>query len=401
MKFQESLNNLFLLPGDGTDTWRKKSWDRFMELGLPKLKNEAFQYVPLTKLYQRSLQEELLSPAEVAPSILPECQDSYLLLVDGYFYPERSKIPAGLVALPMQTAVKSYALVLQNRIARMLKEESDPFAALNGALQGRGTFLYLPPNTKLEKPLQIIHLCTGGSLASPRIQLFVGAHACLQIIQTTEADFSNALFDCALDEAAHCSLYDISRPRPTAWQFQAIRATLKRDSRFETFHYTTGAQTVRTSIKVQLLEENCEALLRGVSKLTDHCQSHVHGLVEHIAPSCRSNQQFKAVLEGESRFSFEGKIAVRPIAQKTESYQSSKCLVLSDKAAAYAKPNLEIFADDVKASHGATVAQPDEEELFYLRSRGLSAPESKNLLVNGFCRELLDQIPFSSLRAAL
>ncbi|MBS0624455.1 MAG: Fe-S cluster assembly protein SufD [Verrucomicrobia bacterium] len=397
MKFLERLEQLYT--GAGADSWRKKSWERFLELGLPRISSEAFQYVPLSKLYEME-PEAAVSAAFEKPPILPEC-DSYLVFVDGHFQPEHSKIPAGVIALPMTAAMKSYGLFLQNRIGKTLKEESDPFAALNGALQGTGLFLYVPPKTILEKPIQIAHVSTGKHFTSPRIQLYVGKMGSIQIAQTFSGHFSNTVVDCVLDEAAQAKIYDASLPNPDAWQMQALRATLKRDSRLETFLLTKGSKTVRTSFRVQLAEENSEALIRGISLLDDESQSHIHGLVEHLAPGCRSRQHFKSILRGESRSSFEGKIFVKPIAQKTEAYQSSQNLILSDKANANAKPNLEIFADDVKASHGATFAQPSAEDIFYLRSRGLSLSEAKEMLVRGFCREMLDTIPFASMREVL
>ena len=396
--FKKPLETLFSPPGDAIDTWRKKSWDHFESIGLPTVKSEAFQYVPLSKLYERDL--ELSSPKFLDPelSILPECEGSYLVFVDGFFQPHLSKIPAGLIVLPLPVAMKSYGLFLQNRLSRILKEETDPFAALNGAFQGTGIFLYVPPKILLQKPLQIAHVFTDKKLSSPRVQLFVGKMGGIEIIQTLDGNFCNSVIDCVLDESAKVKFTDASLPSPDAWLMQSFRATLKRDSRLETFHLTRGAKTVRTSLKVQLTEENSEALLRGISLLDHEAEAHVHGLVEHQAPNCRSRQHFKSVLKGKSRSSFEGKILVRPAAQKTEAYQVTNSLILSDEAVSNAKPNLEIFADDVKASHGATVAQPDAEELFYLRSRGLSFEESRAMLVRGFCDELLSSIPYDSIR---
>jgi Fe-S cluster assembly protein SufD len=400
MSFSEELKSLFVLPGDLTDGWRKKSWDRFLHLGLPLIKSEAFQYVPLLELYSKKIQISQPGEVDPTPHILPECKDSYLVFVDGHFQPAQSKIPVGIVVLPIPVAMKSYGLFLQNRIGRMLKEEHDPFAALNGAFQGVGLFLYIPPKFEQKNPVQLLHLFTKEQFASPRVQLFVGKMANLTLVQTvTGSCFCNSVVDCVVDEAAKCTLYDASLPSPASWLMQSFRATLKRDSLLETFHLTTGAKTVRTSLKVELAEENSEVFLRGISLLDAENQAHIHGLVEHQAPNCRSRQHFKSILKDQSSSSFEGKIFVHPAAQKTEAYQSAQSLLLSNEARSFAKPNLEIFADDVKASHGATVAQPDEEALFYFRSRGLSFEESRAQLVQGFCQELLQLIPFASLRS--
>jgi Fe-S cluster assembly protein SufD len=173
---------------------------------------------------------------------------------------------------------------------------------------------------------------------------------------------------------------------------------LKRSSRFEAWNVLSGGQLSRFSSRISLNGENGEALLQGIWMLNENHQAHTHVVMDHHAPHCHSLQKFKGVMADISQASFEGKILVRQPAQKTEAYQLNNNLILGDHAIAYSKPNLEIFADDVKASHGATVTQIDEEQLFYLNSRGIGSSDAKKLLVQGFCREIIDQIPFTSLR---
>lgn len=278
--------------------------------------------------------------------------------------------------------MRSYGLFLQTRLAKGLKEETDPFAALNGAFHGRGAFLYLPP--KCKAALHLTHLFVSEDFVSPRIHVYLGRHAELTLTQTSQgkSNFCNSALDFVLDEGARLAFHDRQEG-----QFQSIRATQKRDSKLKMV--LLGKQ-LRTSLKVQLAEENSEAEVFGLACNSGSEESHVHASIEHVAPHTHSRQHFKAVLRDKSRFSFEGKILVRPAAQKTEAYQLNNNLILSDEAVANAKPNLEIFADDVKASHGATVGQLDEEQLFYLRSRGLSLEQAKEWLIEGFCKEILD-----------
>jgi Fe-S cluster assembly protein SufD len=187
----------------------------------------------------------------------------------------------------------------------------------------------------------------------------------------------------------------------TARAFTSVRATLKRDSSFDSLSITDGAAVARSSFAVQLAEENSALSLKGLSLLTGQRNSHVHVFVDHAAPHCTSRQHFKMALSGQSQSSFEGKIAVRPIAQKTVAYQLNNNLLLGEGARANSKPNLEIFADDVKASHGSTMTQLSAEELFYLRSRGLAAIDAQALLAHGFCKELLQEVEIGSLHAPL
>lgn len=351
---------------------RKKGWDRFNEIGLPRPKQEAFQYLLKQPLFPKLAQRKSGVTRE----------KKGLVFVDGFFEEPFSQAPSPLICLPLDVAIRSYGLFLQNRLANGLKEEMDPFMALNGAFQGRGAFLYVPPKCKAALHLTQVH--TSDEMASPRFHLYLGRGAQLEIVQKTEgkSGFCNSAFDFVLDEGSQFIFCDEGEGH-----FQAIRATLKRDSKFKA---VLLGNEIRRSIHVQLAEENSEAELFGLAQLDGSGEAHIHATVEHMAPHTRSRQHFKSVVRDQSRFSFEGKIHVWPVAQKTEAYQLNNNLILSDAASANAKPNLEIFADDVKASHGATVGQLDEGQLFYLRSRGLSLEQAKEWLIQGFCKEILD-----------
>lgn len=358
-------------PKDPLFNFRKKGWDLFEEIGLPQPKQEAFQY--LTK------REFAFPPlAERKQIVLPSVEG--LIFVDGFL--EQAKLPAPLVCLSLDAAMRSYGLFLQNRLAKMIKEETDPFAALNGAFQGNGAFIYVPP--KCKAALHLLYINTSDEMTSPRVHLYLGRNSELQITQTSQgkSGFSNTVLDFVLDEGAQLNFCDRAEG-----DFQAIRTLQKRDSNLKSVFL---GKTLRTSIKVQLSEENAQAQIFGLARLEANQESHIHATVEHIAPHTCSRQHFKSVLKENGRFSFEGKILVRPAAQKTEAYQLNNNLLLSDQASANAKPNLEIFADDVKASHGATVGQLDKEQLFYLRSRGLGLEQAKDWLIEGFCKEILD-----------
>jgi Fe-S cluster assembly protein SufD len=316
-----------------------------------------------------------------------------IVFVDGYFRPELSKIPAGIICISLEQALSSYGLFLKNRWAKHLPE-ADAYASANLAYYGVGAFLYIPPGVRLDAPLHIVQVLTTPLLSSPRVQLTLGKNASLSLVQTTVGQgFSNGVIDAALEPGSSLEFLDASSG------FFSLFATLKRDAALKALHTTTGGS--RFSARVQLLEENSSVLLRGLAMLTGVEKAEFHALVEHVAPHCTSRQHVKMALQGQSRSHFEGKIYVHPEAQKTQAYQLNNNLLLSDQAVAHTKPNLEIFADDVKASHGATVAQLQDEELFYLRSRGLGPLEAKLLLTEGFCRELIDEIHDASIRDAL
>lgn len=387
---------------------REKAWDHFLELGIPEKSDEPFRYVPLRRLYETewSCPEPVAIDREtIASYIYPECKSSYLVFINGTWMPELSDLtalPKKVVALPIVDAMRSYGPFLQNRWSGILKEELDPFAILNLAIHQKGLFFYVPPKCLIEAPIQTLFLTQGDQTFAPsRIQLFAGAQSEMKWISTIAGNgVHNTMIDLAMEEGGQFDHLDIPYS-DAGWHLNYLRASLKRDCRLKNLAITRGPRLTRHSLKAVLKGENADALLQGLWQLDHIAQSHTHVEVEHAAPMARSLQKFKGVLAGNSQSSFEGKIFVRPIAQKTEAYQLNQNLLLSDHAIANAKPNLEIFADDVKASHGATVSQVDEESLFYLKSRGIAEPEAKKLLIEGFVREITDQIPYASIREGL
>lgn len=398
---------------DPLEKVRQKAWQHFLSLGLPSKQTEVYRYIKLRHLFSQSFylaSEKVLSAEQICHWIYPECRHSVVVFVNGHYSSQLSNLhalPAKVVISSLQEATQTYGAFLNNYWTKSLKEESDSFAALNGALHCKGAFLYFPPKSVVETPIQILHVVDQNDqlqMLMPRLQIFVGPHSDVRLISTqkniaTSGYFVNQVSEFVIDEGAHVHYTQVlCDEHPQAWHLDAVRATLKRDSTLKTVCVTEGSTTVRTDYKIALTGENAEALLNGVCMLSDKREAHAHVFMEHQAPFCRSYQLFKSVLNDFSRSSFEGKIMVRQAAQKTEAFQLNNNLVLNDHAHADSKPNLEIFADDVKASHGATVGQLDGDQLFYMKTRGFSDAEAKNLLVYGFCEQVIEMIPLLSLR---
>lgn len=297
-------------------------------------------------------------------------------------------LPAGVEALPLAQAALTFGAFLNSRWSRSLKEETSPHAALNGAVHGEGLFLSIPPGTKVEAPIHLNHYLADGTLTLPRVHIFVGAGAEVELIETISGDGQcNGLFDIALEEGARATL----NLHHDGAIHSSVRATLKRDARLKTVAYTESG-AVTHDYRVALAGENGAVDLIGGWQLADDSRININIHVEHIAPHCRSSQLFKGVLRDTSRSSFIGKIYVHREAQKTDAFQLNNNLILSDRASAHSEPNLEILADDVKASHGSTTGQFDPNELFYLRTRGLTEQEARALLVDAFLRPITDLI---------
>jgi Fe-S cluster assembly protein SufD len=369
-----------------SETWKKKSWDLFEKLGAPQRKSEAFQYVRFG---------ETVTPEAAQETPVERSGSNTIVFSNGFF--QFASLPAGVICLPLSQAMQTYGLFLQNRFSKMLLEETDPLAALNGAFHEKGAFLYIPPLKKLEETIEIEHWFSSSLATYPRLHIYLGKGASLKLSQKIVAPeqdlFCNGYFDIALDEGASFQLCKVGAFSKQTTFLESLRVSLKKGSHFVSTSSEKGGALYRSSYRLTLLEEESEALLQGISQLKGDEQHHRHITIHHAAPSCKSRQYFKGVLKDQSISSFEGKIIVDPIAQKTESYQLSKNLVLSDEASVFTKPNLEIGADDVKASHGATIAQLSEAELFYLRSRGIALEAAKKLLIDAFCAEIEGALP--------
>lgn len=374
----------------GLEKARSFGWDRFCELGLPKIN--------LKDLYAHKFS----SPTKSTFS--DKVPEATLVFVNGNYSEElsnKSGLAKELVIMPLSKAVQTFGTFLQGRLP---KEEKEAFAALNFALGQEGVFIYLPPKTVEKIPLHILNVIDANQtlpLISPRLHLFAGKMSQIKIYMKNQGQGSywcNGLYDFALDEASSVHFYDLGFYEESCWHTKAVRATLKKQSLFKALSATNGAKAKHTDFHVTLNGEDSEVLLQGVWLLENKRQAHFKVLVDHRAPHTRSMQKFKGACKDFSRSGFEGKIKVQKEALKTQAYQVNHNLILSDAAIMESKPNLEIFADDVKASHGATVGRLDKENLFYLKSRGLNEKTAKKLLINGFLKEVLDEIDLCSFK---
>ncbi|HEV8051469.1 MAG TPA: Fe-S cluster assembly protein SufD [Parachlamydiaceae bacterium] len=417
--FQLFLEDLYGQIDDAADPLQKiraKAWEHFLELGLPTKRNDVYRYVRLRSFFANSYEPAQFT--EVAEStidahVLPECTNSVAVFINGQFSPLHSRLKGVSSRIVIETiaqGMKTYGSFLNSQSTKSLKDETDPFAALNAAVHSDGLFLYLPPKTISEVPLQLLNIIDTDTVPMfivPRVQIFVGMQSQISIVSTqTVLSGGNYAFnmvaDISIEEDAHVRYTQAACGiNERIWHFEAIRATLKRDSTLNTVNVTDGSATARFDYRAALIGPNAEVLLNGVWMLAGKNEAHMHVLVDHQAPNCRSMQLFKGALGDFSRSSFEGKILVRQAAQKTEAFQLNKNLLLSDRANADSKPNLEIFADDVKASHGSTVGQLDKDQIFYMKTRGFSDAAAKNLLVYGFCQEVIDLITIPSLHDSL
>jgi len=361
--------------------FRKKAREKQQELGLPTKKWETFRYMPLLKLYQSTFATREKTASEYGD----------IAFHNGCFI-EKKHANAELMTL--EEGMKKYSLFISNALNKTIAQETNPFMLLNIEKHEDGAFLYIPPNVVIEKPITITQHCEMAiSFSKLHVLVGRGAQVKLHLGQALqhEESFCHLSVEATLEEGSSFSLLSESKDTHDGWYFESVRIHQKRDTKSTYYATSKGGKGTRYDAEVYLMGSGSFANILGVHELREKAQAHTQVLMRHIAPHCISNQKVKCGLFDESRSSFEGKIYVEQEAQKTEAYQLNNNLLLGEKAHAYSKPNLEIFADDVKASHGSTIGQLSDEELFYLQTRGIAKNEAENLLVNAFFKEM-DQL---------
>jgi Fe-S cluster assembly protein SufD len=393
------------------DPSRAEAWKQFLAKGFPQKSDEQFRYLALRELYEHTFSKpQGANPYALAPVESDVCR---IVLVDGILSQSLSYLellPKEIVLCTLTEAQRSYGVLLKNKASKLMhSERSSSLSTLNHALHDEGLFLYVPPKLIFKYRIELIELysSTTSALYFPKYSIYLGrqasAHITIQVKNvTSEAiHFVNRVVEAHLDAQSllhiHAEFLEVGK----CWYFDQSALFLKRDASCSYVSGDTGSRLLRQDFRVDLLEENAQVVLKSLSLLKKKDQAHHYVRIRHLAPGCRSSQHFKGVLFDQAVLSFEGKIWVDAVAQKTEAYQRSNHLILGEGARAYSKPNLEIFADDVKASHGATVAQLNQEEIFYLQARGLSSPHAKQVLVSGFCKTLLEEMNHSYKNAML
>jgi Fe-S cluster assembly protein SufD len=345
--------------------------------------------------------------------VYPEAERCRLVFVNGVFSAGQSALdalPAGVVVSSLRDALAGeFEPVVREHLGRLAGVEQDAFAALNAAHLGAGAFVFLPEGSRVESPLQLLFVsdAAGARLAvSPRLLVVAGRGSEATIVEGYEsasdsAYFTNAVAEVFVKERARLTHYKVQREGESAFHVATTAAELGRSAAYDLTTVTLGARLSRHGIAVRMPEEGAECWVDGLYLVGGGQHADTHSIIDHVAPRCVSHQLYKGILDGRSRAVFNGRVFVRRDAQQTDARQTNKNLLLSPEARVDTKPQLEIFADDVKCSHGATVGQLEEEELFYLRSRGLHDALARNLLTYGFAEELVTKIKIDSIRRQL
>jgi Fe-S cluster assembly protein SufD len=393
---------------------------------------DAIDEPPILKRHRRQAQEALFcqkipkeiesilsyhykrpSSQEIEFSSLKEhiqegCEESYIVFINGFLRLDLSNIKglSKAVLLPFHQAARSFSPLLDSFHSSHLLSEKDPLLLLQLSAYQEGAFLYIPPNLRYEKPLQILSYIKGSTnlWVAPRCHLTLGHHSSLTLLETpihvaeNKALHTNTLtFDIAEGASLQHSYVDLSKQETTTYHSTCLRAFLKKEASFSSISLTKGPFH-RDSKKIVLQEEGASTNIQGIWLGKEEDQLHTIIQVKHIKPLCRSSQLFKGVLSENAVSSFHGTISIDEKASLSEAYETNHNLLIGEKSKASSYPNLEIFNDDVKVHHGVTYGKLDKEALFYMRTRGIDYEKAKKLLIQGFQREILEEIPHSSLK---
>jgi Fe-S cluster assembly protein SufD len=318
-------------------------------------------------------------------------------------------LPEGVLVKSLSDALAADPAEVLPHLGRYAAFEQQAFVALNTALLADGIVIRVPENTSVESPIHILHIAADQGVASqshPRTLIMGGKNARLTVVEhylglNGNAHFTNAVTELAARADSQIEYVRMVREPESSHHIATVQVHQEADSRVSAHVATIGGGLVRTATNAALAGEGAEVNLNGLYLLRGRQHVDNHTRIDHLVPHGTSSENFKGILDGQSRAVFNGRIVVHSDAQKTDARQSNKNLMLSDKALVNTNPQLEIYADDVKCAHGSTVGQIDEEALFYFRSRGIDIETARRLLIHGFTQEIIDLIGDESVRSIL
>jgi Fe-S cluster assembly protein SufD len=410
------------LEGNGTD-WlapvRRQAMERFRELGFPTTRLEDWKYTnvrPLAGTAFRSAspyRPDGLSAESLKRRLLTPGAGPVLAFVDGAFAPDLSKknsVPEGVLVLSLAEAMARHREKIEPSLTRLANTQEHAFTALNTAFLRDGACLIVPDGKVVEEPVEVVFLSRAGEgdpvVSHPRLLIVAGARSQVTVLESYAGvgdgcAFSNAVTEIDAGAGAVVEHYKIQRENIRTFHVATIRADLGRDATYTSHSISEGAALARNDLDIRMNEEGGDCTLNGLYIVSGKQHVDNHTLVDHAKPHCSSRELYKGVLAGSARGVFDGKVIVRPDAQKSDARQVNSNLLLSDQALVDTKPQLEINADDVKCAHAATIGQLDPEAIFYMRSRALSLDQARTLLIHGFVHEMIDKIRIGCLRTGL
>ncbi len=408
------------LPG-ATLSWlrdlRDQGRDRFAALGLPTVKNEAWKYTPLRALdklaFRPAVATELDARFDLLPTVRAEgTAGPRLVFVDGRFRAELSAtagLPAGVELLSLAEALLHQPDLAGEWLSRLAAADDLPLVALNTAFLADGPVLRVARGVAVEEPIELVFVSAGSdehpTVFHPRTLIVAEAESRAVVVEHhiglgTGTTLANHVAEVFVGEGASLHHCKVQREHADAFHLSHTAARVAAGGHYDNFILTMGARLSRNEVRSTLDGAHAATHVSGAYMVRGAQHVDTTTLIDHARPDCTSREVYKGAIDDRARAVFQGKIIVRPGAQKTDGYQQNRALLLSDEAEIDAKPELEIYADDVKCSHGATAGELDEDALFYLRARGIDKESARGLLIGAFLAEALEEIAEAGIRDA-
>jgi len=398
---------------------RKAAISRFAELGFPTTQHEEWKYTsvsPIVKVPFRpaGYEPDGLTKESLSLHTLGQAASAQLVFVNGRYSPALSSLgslPDGVKAGSLATALSGDPAAVEPHLARHAGYQGHPFVALNTAFIQDGAFVSIPKGKVVERPIHLLFVSTHdrrgtATVSHPRNLILAGDDSQTMIVESyiglnNALYFTNVVTEIVAGESAVVAHYKLQRESEEAFHISTVQASLNHSSNFSSHSVDLGGALVRNDVNAVLDGKGIECTLDGLYMVAGRQHVDNHTRIDHVKPHCSSRELYKGVLGGRSKGVFNGKIYVHKDAQKTDAKQTNKNLLLSEDAVINTKPQLEIYADDVKCTHGTTIGQLDQEAIFYLRSRGIDLEAARGLLTYAFASEMIGRIKVEPVRAQL
>ena len=397
---------------------RRAGAERFAAVGFPAARDEEWRFTPIGPVTQTSWaavapRGEEPGPDRLQPFVFGHPEWTTLVFVNGCYSEALSQVgalPAGVRVASLAEALRADGALAEGHLGRHAPIEGSAFTALNAARFRDGGLVSVAPGVDLTNPVHLVFVTTpdaGGAAMHPRNLIVVGRGARASVVESyvtlapEQTYWSNPVTEVSAADGSWIEHTRIQRESERAFHVGLTHVDQARDSHYRSFTMAMGAAVSRHNLHVRLNDENVETLMYGLYLTRGEQVADNHTAIFHDQPNCRSWEVYKGVLDGRSRAVFNGKVFVRPEAQKTDAKQTNRNLLLSDGARVDTKPQLEIFADDVKCTHGATVGRLDDLALFYARSRGIPVLAAERLLTYAFAAEVIEEVALDPVRQEL
>lgn len=393
---------------------RQQALSRFSDQGFPSTRDEDWKYTSVTPIERHAfkpaaLDAKPLTPEQLAPFLLHAPTLPRMVFVNGHYTESLSdidKLPGGVVVTSLATALEDQAEHLQEHLGRCAPTDKYGFAALNTAFLADGAYIFVPQGAVLAEPLHLLFIATASAepvLAQPRNVIIVGKNSQAKLIESyvglgDARYFTNAISEIAISEGAALEHYKLGQESLKAYHIGGVHIRQAGNSRFVSHNVAVGGALTRNDIEVLFTGEGADCELNGLYLVSGRQHVDNHTRIDHAKPKCSSREFYKGVLDGRGRAVFNGRIIVHQDAQHTDAQQQNKNLLLSRDAEVDTKPQLEIYADDVKCAHGATVGHLDSDALYYLRTRGIDEQTARSVLTYAFANDVLNRIGIDSIR---